>query len=212
MLFRSQGLGGTYTFPSLLSFLQAAPTTISVPLQGQTNSFRDLRTWFFSPYVHDEWKVNRKLTLNLGLRYEFGSNPSERRNLLNNFASFANGVVQGTNVTSVPNAFQNNITTKNWAPRVGFAYDPFADHKTSIRGGFGMFYNMLTGRDILPAYWLALPYALGTGTNPTFPNPFVGSGVALPLPSLAQGLFETIDGVLHGTHLRGWVCFLWERC
>ena len=183
-----QALGGTYTFPGLLNFLQAAPSAVSVPLLGQTNSFRQLRTWFLTPYVEDEWKVSKRLTLNLGLRYEWGSNPVEKHDLLHNLNQFANGVVQNTGFVSVPNAFGRNITTGNWAPRAGFAYDPFADHKTSIRGGFGIFYNMLTGRDILPAYWLAPPFNLGGASNPAFPNPFAGN-VNPPLPSLAQGLY-----------------------
>jgi len=184
-----QALGGTYTFPGLLNFLEAAPSSISVPLPGQTDSFRELRTTFLTPYVEDEWKVTKRLTLNLGLRYEWGSDPSEKHDLLSNLTQFANGTAQGTGLVTVPNAFGHNITDRNFAPRAGFAYDPFADHKTSIRGGFGIFYDMLTGRDILPAYWLAPPFNLGGASNPTFPNPFAGSGVTLPLPSLAQGLY-----------------------
>ena len=183
-----QSLGGTYTFPGLLNFLQAAPSAISIPLPGQTDSFRELRTTFLTPYVEDEWKIAKRLTLNLGLRYEWGSDPNEKQNLLHNLNQFANGVAQGTGLASVPNAFGRNITTRNFAPRAGFAYDPFADHKTSIRGGFGIFYDMLTGRDILPAYWLAPPFNLGGASNPAFPNPFAGS-VNPPLPSLAQGLY-----------------------
>jgi hypothetical protein len=183
-----QSLGGTYTFPGLLNFLQAAPSSISIPLAGQTDSFRELRTTFLTPYVQDEWKVTKRLTLNLGLRYEWASDPTDKQNLLHNLNQFANGVAQGNGLNSVPNAFGRNITTRNFAPRAGFAYDPFADHKTSIRGGFGIFYDMLTGRDILPAYWLALPFNLGGASNPAFPNPFAGA-VNPPLPSLAQGLY-----------------------
>jgi Carboxypeptidase regulatory-like domain/TonB dependent receptor-like, beta-barrel len=183
-----QSLGGTYTFPGVLNFLEAAPASVSTPLVGQTNSFRQLRTTFLTPYIEDEWKIAKRLTLNLGLRYEWGSDPTEKHDLLHNLDQFANGVAQGTGLVSVPNAFGNNITTKNFAPRAGFAYDPFADHKTSIRGGFGIFYDMLTGRDILPAYWLAPPFNLGTASNPAFPDPFAGT-VNPPLPSLAQGLY-----------------------
>lgn len=184
-----QALGGTYTFSSLLTFLEAQPASVSVPLLGQTDSFRELRTTFLTPYIHDEWKIAKRLTLNLGLRYEFATDPTDKQNLLHNLDQFSGGVTQGTGLVSVPNAFGRNITTRNWAPRVGFAYDPFADHKTSIRGGFGIFYDMLTGRDILPAYWLAPPYNLGTANGTVaFPNPFAGS-VNPPLPSLAQGLY-----------------------
>jgi Carboxypeptidase regulatory-like domain/TonB dependent receptor len=182
-------LGGQYTFPSLVSFLSGAPTAVAIPLQGQTDAVRDLRTWTFTPYVQDEWKVNRKLTLNLGVRYEWVSNPTERLNRLHNFTNITNGIVLDTNFVSVPNEFVSNITDRNFAPRLGFAYDPFSDHKTSIRGGFGIFYNLLTGKDVLPAYWLVTPFASANGTNPSFPNPYAGNGVAAPLPTEAQGIY-----------------------
>ena len=52
-----------------------------------------------------------------------------------------------------------------------------------------MFYQLLQAKDVLPGYWDITPFVLGTGTNPSFPNPFIGSGPAVPLPSEAQGLY-----------------------
>ncbi len=182
-------LGGTYTFPNLVGFLTAAPNLVTIPLPGYTNLTRGLRTWFFAPYVQDEWKFNRRLTFNLGLRYEWGSDPSEVNNLLHN-VQVVNGAVSGTGYVSTPNLYANNITNRNFAPRAGFAYDVFGDHKTSIRGGFGIFYQLLQTKDVIQAIWGSPPFVSGTANNPSFPNPFAGTGPAAPLPGTGIGIYS----------------------
>jgi len=182
-------LGGTYTFNTVLTFLEAQPSSVTLPLPGHTNANRGLRTTFLAPYIQDEWKYSRNLTLNLGLRYEWSSNPNEVNNLLSNVTQFNSGYVTGNSFVPVPNVLQSNISKKNFAPRAGFAWSPFADHKTSIRGGFGIFYQLLTAKDLASSYWGTLPFLAGTGTNPTFPNPFLGAGAAAPLPGTNGGLY-----------------------
>jgi hypothetical protein len=182
-------LGGTYTFPTLVGLLTGTPSLVSIPLPGETNGTRGLRTWFAAPYVQDEWKFNRRLTFNLGLRYEWGSNPSEVNNLLHN-VNLLNGAVAGTGYVSTPNLYNNNITNRNFAPRAGFAYDLFGDHKTSIRGGFGIFYQLLQAKDIIQAIWGSPPFVTGTANNPSFPNPFAGTGPAAPLPGTGIGIYD----------------------
>ena len=182
-------LGGTYTFPNLVGFLTATPSLVSIPLPGNTNATRGLRTWFFAPYVQDEWKFSRRLTLNLGLRYEWGSDPSEVNDLLHN-VQLANGAVAGTGYVSTPNLYDHNITSRNFAPRAGFAYDLFGDHKTSIRGGFGIFYQLLQTKDVVQGIWGTPPYVVATANNPSFPNPFAGAGPAAPLPGTGIGIYS----------------------
>ncbi len=85
-------------------------------------------------YANDQVKVNQHLTLNLGIRYEFTSVPySERLQNLNSAASVPGLITFGT-----PQPQYNN-----WAPRIGFAYSPGSSGNTSIRGGFGMSYDVL---------------------------------------------------------------------
>jgi carboxypeptidase family protein len=177
-----QNLGGNYSFNSVLDFLQGNPAGFQGVFPSQTDSYRDLRELWLTPYIQDEWKFSRKLTLNMGLRYEWGANPTERLNRLTNVLNYATG----PGYQPVPSVYANNNTTRNFAPRFGFAYDPFADHKTSIRGGFGIFYNLLTGKDFEPAYWLAPPFGLASQTPPvTFPAP----GLSAVKPNALQGLY-----------------------
>ena len=57
----------------------------------------------------------------------------------------------------------NNPSLKNWDPRLGLAFDPFSDHKTSIRASFGMFHNVLYSRDL--NHWLQPPFLTATQTS-----------------------------------------------
>ena len=63
---------------------------------------------------------------------------------------------------------------KNWEPRVGIAYDPFGDHKTSIRAGFGIFDDVVMPREYVPGYWLDPPFQLAIQINPPYPTAFGG--------------------------------------
>jgi Carboxypeptidase regulatory-like domain/TonB dependent receptor/TonB-dependent Receptor Plug Domain len=182
--------GAAWTFPSVLSFLQGAPSSLAgglpnlpgqAPNLANLDNYRDAVQKQFMPYVNDEWKITRRLTLNLGVRYEWMSNPGIRHDLATNITNLATN----TNYVPVPTVMPNNPTNKNFAPRIGFAFDPFKDHKTSIRGGFGMFYNELTAHIWLDTYWTQLPYVSATVTNPSWPVPFSG-GATPPLPTAGQ--------------------------
>jgi hypothetical protein len=94
----------------------------------------------FYGFLQDDWKVSHRLTLNLGIRYEYNGVPrDESTQAFNAVASFP-GPLPG-----FPNGIIFGIPkpdTNNWGPRVGFAYDPFANGKWAIRGGFGIAYDV----------------------------------------------------------------------
>jgi hypothetical protein len=93
-------------------------------------------------YANDTWRVTHNLTLNLGLRYEFTTNSTgENRQSLNNISSQAQIIVPGVNERLL--FTKPDTSKKNFAPRVGFAYSPGDSGNTSIRGGFGMAYDVL---------------------------------------------------------------------
>ncbi|MCA1621514.1 MAG: hypothetical protein LC795_20020 [Acidobacteria bacterium] len=129
-------------------------------ITGKSFRFRDL-----SAYVADDWKLGRKLTLNLGLRWEWFGWPEEVNGRIGNFdpaliTDFDNplgGFIAASNArptgfASVDQALAatasagtkhtlNGQDLNNFAPRVGLAYSPFGDSRMVIRGGYGLFYD-----------------------------------------------------------------------
>jgi hypothetical protein len=192
--FQQQGWwGGFYSFPSLTNFLLGSPSLFQGPEPGLTDSYRDFREIELDGYAHDEWKALPKLTLNIGVRYEFVSNPTTNVHQLNAILSPPFGTF-----TRVPNVFASNPALKNIDPRIGIAYDPFGDHKTAIRAGFGVFYDPIRARTYASGYYFNPPYALAFIPLPMFPNPFPG---ALPPPAQLVGVDYHAD---HTPHMYQW--------
>jgi outer membrane receptor protein involved in Fe transport len=130
---------GFYTFGGITSFLQNAPSSYNSLLSTSITP-RDLRQTIYAGYVQDDYKFRKNLTLNLGVRYEIATVPTETSNQLSTLVSLTD---TGPHLGS---PYFSNPTLRNFAPRVGFAWDPFGTGKTSVRGAYGMY-------DVLP-----LPY------------------------------------------------------
>ena len=94
------------------------------------------RMYFF--YGQDDWKVSDRLTLNLGLRYEFATPPRDKNDFAANFISSAQAFVSASGSSLFSRALINP-DYNNFAPRIGFAYRPL--ERTVVRGGYGVFYN-----------------------------------------------------------------------
>ena len=176
---------GFYLFLSPQNFVTGNPFEFTGAPNGGTNAYRGERISQIEPYFQDDWKVNSRLTINLGLRYDWESNPTEVHNDFYNVV----GPPFGGGFQNVPHAFATNPSNMNFDPRVGLAWDMFGDHKTSLRAGFGMFHDLYETYTFSSAYTSNPPYLtenqfFPTG-DPNFPTPFVGGGH--PLLSQTNG-------------------------
>jgi len=165
-----------WTYQSgLASFVNTGVATnvtgVNYNAPGALYANRDFRELDFTPYVQDDWKLSRKLTLNLGLRWSPMTNPVDQHNDLYAITNFATA----TNVINVSHPFASNPSWNTVDPRVGFAYDPFADHKTSIRGGFGIFHQPIVPGDYVSGFHNAYPWTQSQQNNALYPVPFAGS-------------------------------------
>jgi hypothetical protein len=127
-------------------------------------------------FFQDDWRVNRKLTLNLGMRWEYFAVPYERdgfQGSIDQAAQVGLGYAS-SNLTVVPKGALFKTDWNNFAPRFGFSYDPMGDGKTAIRGNWGMFYDRTVGAAI-NSIDAATP---GFSANSqAFPNQTTGSDV-----------------------------------
>lgn len=125
---------GDYWYSSTQEFINdLLPSQPGRTLRGAgSGSFLGTQSAFFF-YAQDDFKVSPRLTLNLGLRYEYWTNPVGDQTQALNAISNVPGVI----TFGIPKTDKNNI-----APRVGLAYDPIGNGKTSIRAGFGIAYDV----------------------------------------------------------------------
>jgi hypothetical protein len=146
----SRGCNGIFTFRSLSDFLTNRPDDFQVFAPGHESPTRRMRQMLFGTYFQDNWQVMPSLTLNLGLRYEFVTVPDEDEHQISNLVNFFDTAVSAPiqiqqryptdRFAGTIEEFFHNPTLKSFSPRVGFAWAP-GDKRTSLRGGYGIFYD-----------------------------------------------------------------------
>ncbi len=161
---------GIFSFGSLADFLTNVPSRFVTGV-ASTLTPRGLRQTVLGLYVQDDWRWRPNLTLNLGLRWEMATVPTEVQGKLANLINVTDAQPH------LGSPFFSNATKHNFDPHVGFAWDPFRKGSTAVRGGFGVF-------DVLP-----LPYQFTLYTSQAAPFFAYGSVTPSSTPPLPPGSF-----------------------
>ena len=188
---------GQFTFTSLAKFLTNNPATFTAALAGGKVSPYNIRQTIFGAYFEDDAHLASNLNVNLGLRYEIATVPTEVNGRLTNLR----------NLTDVAphlgSPFFYNPTYRNFEPRIGFSWDPFHSSRTALRGAFGIY-------DVLP-----LTYEFGISTYsaaPFFQRGTISSGLpagsfpstAFPLLTPNQLKYLHIDSYPKRNYVMSW--------
>jgi hypothetical protein len=171
---------GIWNFGNLEGFLKNNPKKFQGGI-ASTLSPRNLRQTLFGVYLQDDWHARPNLTLNLGLRYEMTTVISETKGKLADLKNITDPTAH------LGNPFFGNPTLKDFEPRLGFAWDPWKNGKTAVRGGIGMFDVQPLSYQFVLLATQAVPFfkytvvndPTGLCTPPQFqpcPNPFPNFG------------------------------------
>src|SRR3984893_4407134 len=220
-----QNPGGRYQFNNSPLFLEGMPLSFEAELPV-VDEPREFRQTLVSAYVQDDWKMKSNLTLNLGLRYEMTTVLNDAQGRITNLVNITDSSPvcatlftapippqPGSSCSSV-GPYYSNPTLRNFEPRVGFAWDPLRDGKTSVRGSFGI-YDVLP----LPGYFLlqqnqAAPFLIFKSIHgesnftpqPGFTSPFQPGegGSQLVNSTLSKLSASTIETHPHRSYVMEW--------
>ena len=157
--------GGIVTFNNLELFLTGRPSNVDFAVPGKIDPIRRYRQWIVAGFLQDDIRATDRLSLNLGLRYEAITVPTEVDGKISNLRYVTDPEL------TIGEPWHRNPSLKNVAPRAGLAWDPLGTGRTSVRAGVGVFHDQ-----ILPKYYffsgsLNPPFTTRTSiVNPPFPN------------------------------------------
>ncbi len=195
--FASRGFLFFSTFQDLLT------SNIFEAFVGTGITDRGFRARDIGSYFQDDWKVTKRLTLNLGVRYDYLGPSTDVKDRLGNFdqsrldattrANGGSGLLNGFilpagahfgSITGTPGVSSSTLLSNsphNFAPRVGLAWDVKGDGKTAVRAGYGLYYVRISNQTLLQLITAAPFFQLSAAILPGTPlsNPFP----ALPVPS-----------------------------
>lgn len=139
---------GTFGFANIADFIAGRANAFNITLGG---SFSSIATGALGTFLQDSFKLKPNFTLELGFRYDWLMSPTEKFDRFVSFDSASDSLLRvGSGLDQI-----YHTSNKNFQPRVGFAWDPWGNGKTSIRGGYGILAdqpvtNVVTGETANP--------------------------------------------------------------
>ncbi len=234
-----QNPGGRYIFNNgsgvtplnrIEQFLAGMPSHYEAGLLNIVDEPREFRQTTLGLYAQDDWKFKSNLTFNIGLRYEPSTVLADAQGRITNLPTiYSTAPICGTQFTApIPaqpgsscsgvGPYYKNDTLHNFEPRVGFAWDPFKDGKTSVRGSFGLYdvdpfagYFLLQQNQAAP--FMIFKSITGNSnfpTEPGFTGPFQPGegGVQLTNSTTSQLAMSTVEAAPHRTYVEEWNLFI----
>jgi hypothetical protein len=160
---------GIYTFADLEAFLRNRPVRF-IGLTPTADLERNWRFTLLAAYLQDDFRLGRRLTVNAGARFEYATLPVDiegRDSTLVNLSDPAPTVGQ---------LYQN--PGGSVSPRLGIAWDATGDGRTSVRGGYGLYFNTNNHQNLIVTVTNPPATPRAIIANPTFPQPPFERGVA----------------------------------
>ncbi len=167
-----RNFNGTLVFPSVDAFLSGQPISYT---RAIGESRLDMRARELGLYLQDDWRIRPSLTLNLGLRYEFFSVPTEKYGRIGR---------------------QYEADRNNFAPRVGFAWSLPRHSGTVLRGGYGIFYAPLQLSFVGQARFAPPLITIFSRTRPSIPNLLAGASIGSDL--------SLVDRSIRNPYVQNW--------
>jgi hypothetical protein len=186
---------GEFIFATLPNFLTNQPKRFQLGPASDLTA-RGVRETLMGLYTQDDWRVRPNLTLNMGLRWEMVTVPTEVQGKLAN-------LIQITDPTPhLGSPFFSNPSLRNFEPRVGFAWDPFQNGKTAVHGGFGVFDVLILPNEQTLMIGQAAPFfELGLANNLP-PGSFYKGAVSVLTPQSNQESY--VEQRPHRSYVMQW--------